>query len=223
MASAVLFDAAGTLIELIRPVGDSYSAIARAHGVELPAWRLRDAFARVHARMPAMCFPELDAEEVPGRERRWWHDLVRQTFLAADSTARFPDFEACFAELWCYFAAASSWRLRTGACEALRAIADSGARSGVVSNFDHRLPDLLEALEITAFIDCLILPGTHGVAKPDPRIFEPALAALECPASEAVYVGDEPEVDGLAARAAGLRFIDASQLGSLCELLDILG
>lgn len=45
-----------------------------------------------------------------------------------------------------------------------------------------------------------------GYTKPDPRILYVALAALGVPARDALYVGDDPAVDGEAARAAGVAF-----------------
>lgn len=223
MPRAVLFDAAGTLIELVEAVGTSYSRIAGAHGVALPSWRLDDAFSRVLPLMDPMCFPEAELCEIPALERAWWRELVRQTFLAADSTVRFADFQAFFDGLWSYFAAPSSWRLRPGTSAALASLRASGAKTGVVSNFDLRLPNLLQDLGIHAELSCIILPGTHQIAKPDPRVFRPALAALGATASDSVYVGDRPELDGAAAHAAGLRFVDASELASLDELPALLG
>ena len=44
-------------------------------------------------------------------------------------------------------------------------------------------------------------------AKPDPRTFELAYLRLGVPARAAVYVGDQLEVDALAATAVGLRGI----------------
>jgi putative hydrolase of the HAD superfamily len=217
---AVLFDAAGTLIELVHPVGERYGAVAAAHGVSLPSWRLEDAFRRVLRRMRPMCFPDAPLEEVADLERAWWRDVVRQTFLAADSTARFADFDAFFDVLWSEFAAASSWRPRRGVPEALDRLRAAGAVLGVVSNFDHRLPRILDEHTILARMSCIILPGTHRVAKPDPRVFGPALERLGVSAREAVYVGDEPAIDGAAAIGAGVAFVDASQLGSLTELMD---
>lgn len=226
MVRAVLFDAAGTLIELTRSVGEIYSEVAADHGVALPAWRLDDAFGRVFRRQSPMCFPEVAPDavtEMRERERAWWRDLVRQTFQATDSTVRFADLDALFETLWRHFADPQSWRLRPGVRDALAALRAAGIETGVVSNFDHRLPDLLQELGIYDEIRCTILPGTHGAAKPDPAVFEPALRALGVTAQEAVYVGDQPAVDGEAARAAGLRFIDVGQLGSLTELPMLLG
>jgi len=222
MPRAILFDAAGTLIELRRSVGESYASIAAEHGVALPAWRLEDAFGRVLRRMPAMCFPDAPSNEIRDLEHAWWRDLVRQTFLAADSTVAFADFTAFFAALWAYFAAPASWQPRPGVPETLVTLRAAGARLGVVSNFDHRLPDILQNIGISREIDCLILPGTHRVAKPDPRVFGPALEALGARAGDSVYVGDQAEVDGVAAADAGLGFVDASRLASLAELPRLL-
>ena len=176
---AVLFDAAGTLFELRRPVGDVYAESARRHGVDLPGWRLDDAFHRVMRRAEPMVFPDFAGatpNEVAGFERAWWRDIVRQTLMATDSTARFPDtpdgtpgLDAWFSELWERFASADAWQLRDGCRDALAELRAGGARLGVLSNFDHRLPALLEALGIAKEFEAVVLPGTCGAAKPSGR------------------------------------------------------
>ena len=45
----------------------------------------------------------------------------------------------------------------------------------------------------------------HGVAKPDPRLFHAACAALACPPDAVLHVGDHAEVDVQGALDAGLR------------------
>jgi putative hydrolase of the HAD superfamily len=222
MVRAVLFDAAGTLIETRSSVGEAYSTIALEHGVDLPAWRLQDAFRRVFPAMPPMCFEPDTRAQIEAQERAWWQEAVRRTLLATDSTVRFADFSAYFDALWRHFAAPTNWQLRPGSAAALRALTDAGLRLGVVSNFDLRLFKILEDLEIQSFFDCTIVPGTHHRAKPDPRVFDPALTSLGASAGEAVYVGDEPAVDGAAASAAGLAFIDVGPLDSLARLTEIL-
>ncbi len=46
-----------------------------------------------------------------------------------------------------------------------------------------------------------------GITKPDPRIMAIALKRLRVQAEEALYVGDDPHVDGLAANRASVRFV----------------
>jgi putative hydrolase of the HAD superfamily len=215
---AALFDAAGTLLETARPVGEVYAELARAHGVALPAARLDDAFRRILAQAPPMVFPDAPAADIPALERGWWRAVVRSTFLAADATARFADFESFFGELWSCYAAPSAWRARPGAHAALRALRQRGLATGVVSNFDGRLPGILAGLGLAVWLDVVMLPGDARAAKPDPRIFALALARLGVAASQAVYLGDDPVRDLAAARAAGLVAIGIGGLATLADL-----
>lgn len=216
---AVLFDATGTLIEPAEPVGDCYARTAAAHGVVVPGWRLGDAFARVLRHAPERVYPGADPQEAARRERDWWRERVRQTFQAADSTLRFPDFDAFFADLFETYGRPTAWRLRTGATSVLRGLRERSLATGVVSNFDHRLPALLAGLGLAPLLDVVTIPARCGYAKPDARIFETALAALGVAAAEALYVGHHPERDLGAASAAGLAVVDADGLASLADLL----
>ncbi|UCE86250.1 MAG: HAD-IA family hydrolase [Deltaproteobacteria bacterium] len=209
---AVLFDAAGTLIEPREPVGEIYARLARSHGVALPPERLQDAFARV-LRSTA---PSVEAD--PAREREWWRGIVRATFRAADGRARFRDFDAYFDALFERFAAPDAWRVRPGGRPALAALRARGLRLAVLSNFDQRLPGLLAGLGLAAEFEAVVIPAVAGAAKPDPRIFAFALRQLGVSAERAVYVGDDAEQDVRAARAAGLWAIDVGSLDSLAEL-----
>jgi putative hydrolase of the HAD superfamily len=215
---AVLFDAVDTLIELREPVGESYARIARQHGVEISAWRLEDAFRRVLAQAPAMLFPDAAAADVPARERAWWRGVVRSTFLAADSAQRFRDFDTCFEDLWRHFAAAGAWRTRAGARELLHALRRRGLLTAVVSNFDARLPVLLEGLGLAPLLDAVVLPCEARALKPDAAIFATALERLGVAAPEALFVGNDAQRDLQGARAAGLRALDAGCLATLDAL-----
>ena len=220
---AVLFDAAGTLIETARPVGETYAELAREHGVWLSAARLADAFRRILAQAPPMVFPDAPR----GSDRRAGAGsggaiVVRSTFLATDGTARFRDFDAFFARLFAHYAGAAAWRARPGAREALLRLRAHGVATGVVSNFDGRLPGILAGLGLAELLDVVMLPGEARVAKPDARIFQLALARLGVDAASAVYVGDDRARDVEGARAAGLSAIDATGLATLADLPGLL-
>jgi putative hydrolase of the HAD superfamily len=107
------------------------------------------------------------------------------------------------------YASAEAWRARPGTHAALRRLRASGLRLGVVSNFDHRLPDLLEALDLNHLLDHVVHPILCGAAKPDPAIFEFALASLALEPHQVVHVGDDPVNDLAAARRVGLHAITA--------------
>lgn len=220
---AVLFDATGTLIELREPVGETYARAAAAQGLAISAWRLDDAFRRVWASAPPLVFPGAASDEGAARERDAWRDVVRQTFLAADSARRLPDFDAAFDALFRHYGSGEAWRPRPGAEAALAALARAGVAAAVVSNFDRRLPGVLAALGLDRRLALVLLAGEVGCAKPDPRIYAEALRRLGVAAREAVFVGDDALRDLAGARAAGLVAVDARSLATLAELPARLG
>jgi putative hydrolase of the HAD superfamily len=217
---AVLFDAAGTLIAPAEPVGETYSRLAREHGVALSAAHIDDAFRRVFAAAPANVHPGEPRERAGELERAWWRARVRETFLAADGTARFRDFEAYFAALWAHFARGAAWRERAGASEALRALRSSGRHLAIVSNFDQRLRPILRDLALAELFEQIVIPVDCGAAKPSRAIFDACLARLGLPASACVYVGDHARLDVEASHAAGLTPIDVAELATLADLPD---
>jgi putative hydrolase of the HAD superfamily len=111
------------------------------------------------------------------------------------------------------FTTGAVWtRVVPGSRDALRNIAALGMRIAIVSNAGGDTePRMREygicqvgagpAAEVGAILDSTVV----GVAKPDPRIFELALEAIDVPAERAVHVGDTPGADVDGAHAAGVR------------------
>ena len=60
--------------------------------------------------------------------------------------------------------------------------------------------------------------GRHGPAKPDPALFLAACAALGLAPAEVLYVGDDLQLDVVAAQAAGLRAVWMNRAGSDAHL-----
>lgn len=211
---AVLFDAAGTLMELRESVGETYSRFAARQQVVLPPDRLQDAFERYLNSAETVPHLGSSVEEVRATERSWWRDIVRGTFRAADGTARFQNFEDFFTELYAYYGSGDAWSLRPGASLGLLALRRAEIRVGVVSNFDHRLPQILRDLQILELLETVALPSNSGERKPAPGAFRAALARLGVAAEETLYVGDDPQLDLEAARRCGLRAVSIEQIQS---------
>ena len=215
---AVLFDAAGTLMDPRETVGETYSRFAARQNVNLSAGRLQDAFERYIANAETAPRLESSVKEIVAAERSGWRGIVRGTFRAADGAAAFRDFEAFFAELYGYYGSGDAWILRSGAAGGLAALRESGIRVGIVSNFDHRLPQILGDLGILELLETVVLPSNSGERKPGAEAFATALARLEVAADETIYVGDDPRFDLEAARRCGLRAVDVAQIRSWEEL-----
>jgi HAD superfamily hydrolase (TIGR01509 family) len=81
-------------------------------------------------------------------------------------------------------------------------------RLAVVSNgIDRVQRSRIRASGLAPFFESVVTSQSCGYAKPDPRILQVALDALDVAPRHAVYVGDDPATDGGASRAAGVPFV----------------
>lgn len=107
------------------------------------------------------------------------------------------------------------WRYTLDAnIEAFRRIADAGVPVAIVTNNDGTAARQLIDFGICQVGDgpltsvaAIADSGEMGIAKPDPRIFTPALEALGVEPHRALYVGDTVHADVFGARAAGMPVI----------------
>ena len=95
----------------------------------------------------------------------------------------------------------------------LRSLSESGLRLVVVSNWDCSLREVLERCGLAHLLDGAVSSAEAGARKPDPAIFAPALELAGCAPAEVLHVGDTPEEDLVAARAAGIRALLIDRLG----------
>jgi len=202
--AAVTLDAAGTLIEVAEPVGQTYARFAARHGIRLVPERVERAFAQALAAAPPLAFPGVGAAHLADRERTWWKAIVGRAFADA---AALPSFDSCFAELFAHYARPQAWRVFPEVAGALRLLHTRGLRLAVVSNFDARLLPVLEGLGLRSLVDHVVHSSAAGAAKPDAAIFRVALTALGVPGSEALHAGDGLVADVGGARRAGLRAV----------------
>lgn len=105
------------------------------------------------------------------------------------------------------FLACLAFAVLPGVVPALERVRAAGVPMVVVSNWDWGLPEHLRALGLLPYFAGVVTSGGEGVAKPDPRIFAPALATLGLPPEQVAHLGDE-DVDRDGATAAGLAFLE---------------
>src|SRR4029453_3068607 len=91
------------------------------------------------------------------------------------------------------------------ALPALDELRRHGLEIGLVTNGQRDLEEFVEHHGLV--VDAMGGSRAHGRIKPDPSIFEAALAALGVEAGEAAMVGDSFEDDIEGARALGMRAI----------------
>ena len=87
---------------------------------------------------------------------------------------------------------------------ALTHLKDRGLILGLISNVDRDMTPLLHELGLTSFLQVVVTSQDAGSSKPQPEIFREALRQVGVQASEAVYVGDQYEIDIIGAKNAGM-------------------
>lgn len=101
--------------------------------------------------------------------------------------------------------ASALWRMvMPGVPQALERLQRQGLTLAVVSNSDGTCAKSLDEAGLLRYMDFVIDSAEVGVEKPDPRIFEIALARGGADPRRTLYVGDLYHADVVGARGAGL-------------------
>jgi HAD superfamily hydrolase (TIGR01662 family) len=203
---AILFDLGDTVIQ--------YGQVDRAMLFECAVQRTYRLWAQKHRRMP-------------GYRRYYLHQwfamrwgYLKQLVLRREMNAERYIRRACrklwldgsgafFEELLCawYSPLEEVATLEAGTREILQTLSDGGYKLAIISNTfvpGHALDRHLERLDLLRFFPHRIYSCDVGYRKPDPRIFQIALRALEVQPAEAVFIGDDLNADIYGAQRAGM-------------------
>lgn len=197
----MLFDVGQTLLRVQTTVGAVYADTAARHGIEADPEALERSFRvawkrgleRGRKREHRCCDDSL---------REDWLEIVRDTFGHRVSPERLP---ALFEDLYTQFSTADAWSVTPGAREMLTRLRSLGLRLGVLSNWDSRLPGMLDELELRGCFDFLVISYQVGHEKPHRAIFKEGLRRAGTNPAETLHVGDSWEADILPARSLGIR------------------
>ncbi len=202
----IYVDAVGTLFGVKGSVGDQYAKIATDFNVDLDSQLINRAFYKVFQTAPRIAFPNLPQSDIAIAEYQWWRSLAEKTFIQTGDLARFLDFEGFFKSLYAYFATAEPWFVYEDTRFALDAWQQQGITLGVLSNFDSRIYPVIESLGLKDYFGSITISTEIGVAKPDPLIFEAALAKHQIERSPdlAWHIGDSFGEDYAGASAVGI-------------------
>lgn len=215
--SVVLLDVGETLIGPCESYGAVYARVLGELGLDLPASLLERGIRESSAELARVLPRGADRfAYFPGGEAEFW---MRFAMLSLNK-ATGGDVEPSWAErmlepLRAAFTEPSAWVVFPDVVPALRRLQDQGCRLAVVSNWDSRLPRILEVLELDGFFDALAVSHLEGFEKPDPALFLRALERLDARPEQALHVGDAPELDLAGAAAAGIDALLVDRRGDL--------
>lgn len=197
MIRGVLFDVDDTLVDTRGAFRHALATVAVDylgdvdHDELLRVWRAdANGWYRAHTR------GELTHKEQRHRRANDLHELFDGPYLDPEA------YEAWDAAFEHYFR--EGWQAHPDAAPALDALDAAGIPYGGLSNAAHDYQVLKLAACGLERMPMLVGVDELGFGKPDPRVFALACERLGLPPEQVAYVGDEFDVDPLAAVAAGL-------------------
>jgi putative hydrolase of the HAD superfamily len=190
--SALLFDFGGTLDAEGVPWKDRFQRLASEEGLEVP----QDDFDRAF-------YGATDALEGTIPRTAGFRDTVER--VASGLAVRLRREEGLLRRIGDRFAEDSLRQLADSA--ALLARLGERYRIGIVSNFYGNLQAVCDETGLSPSIGVAVDSTLVGCKKPDPRIFQAALDALNAAPPETVFVGDSMRRDMAGARAMGMRHV----------------
>ncbi len=225
MVRAVFFDFYETLCFHRHSLEENLKRIAERYGVEVNWERcetaLKSLFAGTSAPAPTTHYSLLESSiTVMRRECEFIREVGIENHVEQIAWELLQSGH--------YLFAANSAMLYDDAVPTLQRLRDAGFKLAIVSNWDTPLDPLTERLGISDYFDAIVASHDARVRseKPDPHIFNYALAAVGVSAEEAVHVGDTYQADIVGARNVRIRPIlldrDGTQAGRWSETIQNL-
>jgi putative hydrolase of the HAD superfamily len=144
-------------------------------------------------------------------ERGYWRNLLERTVSRLGGEAA-PAGAA--EELFEVFGHRETWRVYPEVVPTLEAIAGRGVPMAVISNWDSRLPGLLEELGLRRYFRTILVSALEGCEKPDPRLFRRMAELAAVRPEEVLHVGDRAREDRDGARNAGCQALQVIRNGA---------
>ena len=203
----ISFDAADTLIKLVRSVGEHYSSIASKHGVQASVEDINKSFKKVFAETPPL-------SESGDKDLQWWKEVIEKTFAALGfQNKSFSNFDNFVKELYDALSEDRAWATFNDVENTLQELKKLGLRMIVFSNFDERLLKVLADLSIDHYFEKVICSSQIGYGKPDTKAFRKVAELVDLKPEEILHVGDGFENDYLGAYRAGFQSLYLNRSG----------
>jgi HAD superfamily hydrolase (TIGR01662 family) len=204
MIKAVFFDYYYTLVDYDPPREVTHSRLLGELGVEVtPEALLRplmvadDFLSKEHSRLSLSKRSKEELAALYGR----YHAMI----LKAAGVEPKPELIAALLKRW--MTLELKMALYDDVAPALDELKKRGLTLGLISNVDRDISTVYDELGLDKWLQLKITSQDVGFNKPRPEIFQAALKKAEVKPSEAIYVGDQYQIDVVGANRVGMRGI----------------
>ena len=220
----VFLDAGGVLV---MPNWQRASEALARHGVAVAPARLAAAEPFVKQQLDVA--PTVRSTNDQQRGFLYFDLILARAGIEANA-----DTDAAMAELKAFNDREGTWDVVAGdAIPTLQRLREASCRLVVVSNTNGTLRRMFRRVGLDPWIDFVVDSQEEGVEKPDPRLFEIALARATGSRGSTIHCGDIYQIDVVGARSAGIPAVlldsaglyahaDCPRVKSLTEFADRL-
>lgn len=208
---AIFFDAGLTLIERAASSEEVCTQICARHGYEVSEAAIRRALPAAQAYL----------QQQLGNEEHWIsEERVRELFvqfytLVFRQLDGLSHHRALAGEVYDEYQNSARWRPYPDVVPVLEELRRRELILGVISDWGTGLQTVLLELGLARYFDVVVISAAVGASKPNPHVFQLALARAGVEPHEAIHVGDRYATDVLGARAVGLTPVLLDRSGSL--------
>jgi len=220
MIKAVFFDFFNTLVYFDPPREKHYADTAAEFGVVIS--------------------PEAVAAALPEADAWWRSENFRSTIKDREQAAKFDAYrgyglrilrdaetavspEQALQVLAQAFSVGFKFKNYDDSLPALQALKGKNIQMGVISNIGEQIDTYLDKAGFTDYFTYKVTSFEAGYDKPQPQIFQLALKRACATAAEALFVGDQYDLDVVGARNAGITpiLIDRDGAGAAYDCIVI--
>ncbi|HBY95872.1 MAG: HAD family hydrolase [Ardenticatenaceae bacterium] len=200
---AVIFDVGFTLVRAEPSEEALVLEAMNAAGLDVDRTDLARATRAVMAEERRQPGRDLDVWASDSNIEQYWTGFYQRLLAQLDVV---PDRRLAVAErIYAQFVAHASWTLYPEVEPVLAELQQRGYILGAVSDWQTVLLELVHQLELSRYLEFVVVSAVIGLGKPDPLLFRHAIQRAGVAPQEALFVGDTYATDILGARAAGLR------------------
>lgn len=200
--TTITFDAGNTLLYCDPIPAEIYAVELTRHGRAVSPEEVEPVFAGAWAELQERTPAGIDRYgSEPGGEKQWWGAFLREVLARLDHDAA---WERLLEDLYAAFSRPEVWKTYPETRITLETARERGLRLAVISNWDRRLPEILDGLDLTRYFEQIVVSAIEGVEKPAAEIFHLTLEKLGTRPERALHIGDSPLEDYEGSKAVGM-------------------
>jgi putative hydrolase of the HAD superfamily len=204
MIKAVFFDFYNTLVDYDPPREVTEAEVLAELGIKVSPEKLRrplmiadDFLSKEHSRKS---LAKRSKEEIAAIYGRYQGIILKEAGLAAS-----PELIANILKRWLKIELKMT--LYDDVAPTLTELKGRGLTLGLISNVDRDIDAVYNELGLADWLGLKITSKDVGFTKPHPEIFRAAIKEAKVEPAEAIYVGDQYQIDIVGAEGVGMRGI----------------